>query len=615
MTRETETQTAAKSVTEVLAIALLVFAFLSVQALIGGTRLIFAIPAYSLIGVAGFLTIFSWRSAKPNPNQLALFSTVVFFGYIEVRALFSATPYLAESDLYSVLAGLVVYFSTACIFTSSKARMWVVAVLLVAALAQVLAAAAQFRNGDNFMPIRGLERFDYGSRGSGFYICPNHLAGLLEVLGIFGMSIVCWSRWPVWGKLLVGYATIACYVGVILTGSRGGYLSVAASFALFGVVSFSLLRSAGAKILLRLGGAGAIIAAILLASAVLVISHSRDLSDRATNVVDKENMRLDLWKAAIEQWKVSPIFGTGAGTYVIYGRMFRTERMQLDPIYTHNDYLQLLAEYGLIGAALLALFLIVHIRNGFRHFARLGPRRIAASGQMPSNALALNVGGLCAVAAYIVHSVFDFNLHIPANLLVMAFVFGILANADTVRARNGMAQPVSMRWRWLPAVLALILGWQCFHLAPGAYFAERARVALRDYRLIEAVSQGISGIAAAPKNPELFFTLGRARVLLAESMDDPRARDSFYRAALDDFLKARSLAPSDETFAIESGLTFDALRRFEEAEWMFFEARRLDPKSLATAGYYQSHLMRWKTGGANSGDSTKTDAPRVYARY
>ena len=602
MTRETEKPTAAKTPIEVLAIALLALAFLSIQALIGGTRLLFAIPAYSLIGVAGLLTIFSLRSAKPNPNQLALLSTVVFLGYIESRALFSATPYLAESDLYSVLAGLVVYFSTACIFTSSKTRMWVIAVMLVAALAHVLAEAMQFRNGDNFMPIRGLERFDYGSRGSGFYICPNHLAGLLEVLGIFGMSIVCWSRWPVWGKLLVGYATVVCYVGVILTGSRGGYLSVAASFALFVVVSFALLRSAGSKILLRLGGAGAIIAAILLASAFLLISHSRDLSDRATNVVDKENMRLDLWQAAIDQWKVSPIFGTGAGSYVIYGRMFRTERMQLDPIYTHNDYLQLLAEYGLVGAAFLALFLIAHVRNGFGSFARLGPRRIAASGQIPSNALALNVGGLCAVAAHTVHSVFDFNLHIPANLLVMAFVFGILANADTVRARNATAPPVSRWWRWLAAVLGLILGWQCFRIAPGAYFAERARVALRDYRLIEAVSNGKSGIAATPKNPELFFILGRARVLLAESMDDPRARDSFYRAALDDFLNARSLAPSDETFAIETGLTFDALSRFKEAEWMFFEARRLDPKSLATAAYYQAHLLQWKTGGVNSGD-------------
>src|SRR5205809_665038 len=90
------------------------------------------------------------------------------------------------------------------------------AILAAAALLTVLVGAIQFRDGNNFMPIEFLQRVDYGRRASGFYVCPNHLAGALEVLGIFGMSIVCWSRFPVWGKLLIGYASGICYVGVLL---------------------------------------------------------------------------------------------------------------------------------------------------------------------------------------------------------------------------------------------------------------------------------------------------------------------------------------------------------------------------------------------------------------
>ena len=88
----------------------------------------------------------------------------------------------------------------------TKTRLFLLVFLLTAALGHVAVGALQFRNGDNWMPIAFLQRFDYGRRASGFYICPNHLAGLLEVVGLFGLSVAFWSRWPVWAKLLAGYA-------------------------------------------------------------------------------------------------------------------------------------------------------------------------------------------------------------------------------------------------------------------------------------------------------------------------------------------------------------------------------------------------------------------------
>ena len=107
--------------------------------------------------------------------------------------------------------------------------MSILVALIVVALVQVGIGAVQFRSGNNFMLIPFLQRFDYGRRASGFYVCPNHFAGLLEVIGIFCVSLVCWSRWPLWAKLLVGYAGLVCYVGLALTGSRGGYLGASVS--------------------------------------------------------------------------------------------------------------------------------------------------------------------------------------------------------------------------------------------------------------------------------------------------------------------------------------------------------------------------------------------------
>jgi O-antigen ligase len=586
---------------EILSAALLVVAFLSIQALIGGTRLLFAFPAYGLIAVVALLSIVSFRSAKAKLDQICLWSAILFFGYVLVRATFSPLPYLARSDIYSVLAGLVVYLLTCCVLTSAKARMSILACLLAAALAHVLVGAIQFRSGNNFMPISFLQRFDYGRRASGFYVCPNHLAGLLEVLGIFGLSIVCWSRWPVWSKLLIGYATAVSYLGVILTGSRGGYLSTAASLLVFAVITLAILREGGSALLLRIGAAGALVAAIGITSAVFLVRQSDFLSDRANNVLDYKNMRLDLWRAATEQWKQSPLIGTGSRTYLVYGRKYRTERMQLDPIYTHNDYLQLLGEYGMVGAGTFLGFFLVHLRRGWTDARRLGLKRIAVSHRLASNAMALNAGALCAVAAYAVHSVFDFNLHIPANVLLLAFVFGIIANPG-VTHENSPSHPAPglIFWRVVAFVLAAVLGWQVWRLAPGEYFAEKARVALRDYRFLSAVDFARKGLEYESANPLLFYYLGRGRVMGGDSQQSAEASASYYEAALPAFAEARELAPLDKTYTLELAFTYDALGRFSEAEWFYYEARALDPRSTSTNRYYQAHLERWKTGGLKS---------------
>src|SRR5581483_1289897 len=142
---------------------------------------------------------------------------------------------------------------TSCYLTSAKMRMSILACLLAAALAHVLVGMIQFRHGNNFMPLSFLQRFDYGSRASGFYVCPNHLAGLLEVLGVFALSIVFWSRWPLWAKLVIGYAVGVCYLGVALTGSRGGYLSTIASLLFFAVLSLALLRKASLSLFWKVG--------------------------------------------------------------------------------------------------------------------------------------------------------------------------------------------------------------------------------------------------------------------------------------------------------------------------------------------------------------------------
>jgi hypothetical protein len=342
---------------------------------------------------------------------------------------------------------------------------------------------------------------------------------------------------------------------------------------------------------------GIVLAVVVALGVVFFVSKSDFLSGRAQTTFDPSNNRIDYWKAAVQQWKLQPFWGTGSGTYLYYGREFRTERVQVDPVYVHNDYLHLLAEYGIIGAVLFLIFLGAHLWNGWRNFKRLGPKRVAISHRVLSNGMALQIGALCALAAYIVHSFLDFNLHIPANVLLMAFVFGILANPGLQREHEPVAPPWPVRgWRLLPAALAVVIAIQCFRLLPGEYYTERARTALRDNEPISAILFALQGLEREQKNPNLYRYLGSARIDRGDEMTDPDARASFYQDALVALEKGRLLAPRDKTFAVSLGLAYDELGRFAEGEWMLEEAMLLDPRSQPTRDIYIAHLRNWQTG-------------------
>jgi O-antigen ligase len=579
---------------EVCAAFLLALAFVTIQILVGGTRLLFSLPAYGLLAVGGLLVLFALHRAKPDPDQFCLVSSALFFGYVILRAFFSQVAYLARVDVYSVLGGLLVYFFVACFLTDSKQRTLLLVFLLTVGMAHVLIGAIQFRNGDNFMPIPFLQRFDYGRRASGFYICPNHLAGLLEVLGIFGLSISCWSRLPAWAKLLSAYATATCYFGLILTGSRGGYLSTLGSLLLFIALSGTLLRRVSARLFWKVGGPGIIIAVLIGFAAALLIHQNAYLSGRAQAMFEK-NVRLEMWKAAIQQWKLRPFFGTGSGTYLYYGRQFRSPQLQLDPVYVHNDYLQLLAEYGLTGGALLLIFLGTHLAKGWRNFQRLGSKRVGVSSRLLSNTMALQLGAIPALFAYMIHSVFDFNLHIPANVLLLALVFGLLANAG---AQHQAELPQPRRsivgWRLVLPLISLVIAIESVRLLPGEYFAERARTALRDDQVESGTRFAIRGLAWERHNPNLYQYLGSAQIDQGDVTRDPATRARFYQSAIAAFESGRALAPREEAFAVGIADAYDSLGSFIDGEWMYEEALALDPRSTSLASSYQAHLKKWR---------------------
>lgn len=241
-------------------------------------------------------------------------------------------------------------------------------------------------------------------------------------------------------------------------------------------------------------------------------------------------------QVALRMFVASPCMGSGLGTF---GELFpRFTRGDALLNYAHNDCAQWLAETGLVGGGLAGGLLTLLARR-FQAW-RLAPRE---------DDRLLGAAAWAALAGIGFHSLFDWNLHIPANALLACVVAGLAAASGVVAgqitsARGGMT--LAIPWLTLrgPAILLALacvaaLGW----LARDAVSetAQRhlreaivaARIAATDSgkpdaapALIEAIDGGERMAAWDPANAQLAALLGQAHLHLStaeQPIDDANA--------------------------------------------------------------------------------------------
>jgi len=114
--------------------------------------------------------------------------------------------------------------------------------------------------------------------------------------------------------------------------------------------------------------------------------------------------------------------GVGAGMHGWAFTLYQDRNPGFFYDHAHNDYLEAAAEWGIPAAA--AFFIVL-----FAVVWRAGKACIQSAD--PARA-ALLAGGVGGVAAMLVHSFVDFNLHIPSNALMFGVILGTIAAVATV---------------------------------------------------------------------------------------------------------------------------------------------------------------------------------------
>lgn len=363
------------------------------------------------------------------PLLLAL-PTLVFVQII-IDATFGLShgPQLALIDSELWLSMLAVFFiaaSSAC-GTDHSFRLMMAGLVLAGTL-EALYGILNLLAGNEYILI--YERHKYFDSATGTFYSRNQFAYLMEltipISAAFGTIFAVKGRSrggrrseeteEFARKLLVGAALVTMTIALLLSRSRMGILSLTiATAVVFGINALVRPKSTRAE---HRFPAGIIIAA-LIASLAAVLLGAGSLLDRFLEIdADMRSGRGPLWKATLDMALAQPLLGHGWGTYEALIPAYRSGPTGLYFDHAHNEYLEVFAEAGIAGLAIIGMLVFAFLRRAISTLER------PLSTLQRTTVLALTT----SVLSVLLHSIADFGLRVPGVIIPFLMILAMFHN-------------------------------------------------------------------------------------------------------------------------------------------------------------------------------------------
>jgi len=552
------------------------WAFLTVQALTVGVMLVWALRL--------------WISPKPKLLWPPLCWVVLAFAlYAIARYLTADIEYVARQEMIQVLMYAFLFF--AIVNNLYRQEFSQVISFLLIILAMGIAAYACFQFFTHSERVWNLTTM-YPGRGTGTYISPNNLVCFLEMLLPLAVAYLLAGRISPVMRIVLGYSALVILAGIGVTFSRGGWAACAvALLALFGVLIASRHHRLPAILLLvvLLGGGAMVFAKYLTYSSAYIQRVGRVLDDQSP-AADNLDMRRDLWIAAAQIWRDHFWWGAGPAHFNYVFPAYRSEHIQMRPDRAHNDYLNLLADWGTAGGIITLAGLTVFgigLWQTRRHVRRV--EKAFKNGN--SNRFAFYLGASAGLLALTVHSVVDFNLHIPANALVGVTLLALLSSNlrfATERYWLNLRLPLKLVATGALAAGIAYLGEQEFRHGREALWLSRAEQ-LPVYSPERAAALE-KAFTAEPQNFETAHAIGEC--YRTQSFVGGQDYEALAKTAMEWFSRGMKLNPHDSYNYLSYGLCLDWLERHDEAGSYFNRANALDPNNYFDAANTGWHYVQ-----------------------
>jgi len=542
------------------------------------------------IGVLLVWVLRLWISPKPQLLWPPLCWVVLAFSiYAVARYLTADIEYVARQEMIQVVMYAFLFFAIVNnLYRQDHSQAISFTLVFLAMGISAYAVFQFFTHSERVWNLVAL----YPGRGTGTYISPNNLVCFLEMVLPLAFAYLLAGRIPPVTRILLGYAALVILAGIVVTFSRGGWTACAAALLmLFGILIFNRNHRLPALLLLvvLLGGGGIFFVKYLKHTGSYIQRVGRVLNDpNATD--DYLDMRRDLWIVAAQMWGDHFWWGAGPAHFNYVFPEYRPGRIQMQPDRAHNDYLNLLADWGTAGGVITLAGMTVFgasLWQTRRHVRRV--EKEFKSGQ--SNRFAFFLGAATGLLALAVHSVVDFNLHIPANALVGVALLALLSSNlrfATEKYWFNLKLPLK-----IVATFPLILG--IFYLSVQEIRHGRetfwlARAESRQFFSPERAAALEKAFAADPQNFQTAYDIGEC--YRTQSFDGGQNYESLAKTAMDWFSRVPKLNPHDSYNYLGYGMCLDWLDRHDEAEPYFNRADALDPNNYFIAANTGWHYVQ-----------------------
>jgi O-antigen ligase len=425
----------------------------------------------------------------------------------------------------------------------------------------------------------------YPGRASGTYISPNDFAGFLEMLLPLAVAYALVGRVKPLVRALLIYATVGIMAGLAVTFSRGGWVAATAGLLILLVILFRhrnhRLPALGLLFVLVVGGT-------IFVTKYLGTTPSyaeRIQKPGAVMQLDWE-MRRDMWGAAVQMWRDHFWWGVGPAHYDYRFREYRPETMQMRPGRAHNDYLNLLADWGTVGGVVVLAGLAAFGAGLIKTWKYVRPPENDFSRGL-GNRAAFFLGAFAGLLALAVHSLVDFNLHIPANALLGVTWLALLGSSlRFAPERHWLTARFPVKTLVTLALVAGVgyLGCQEWRLGREQLWLARAQQ-LPNFSSARTAAL-IRAFAAEPMNFETAYDIGEG--YRTQSFKGGQNYEDLARTAMEWYARGMKLDRYDGYDYLGCGMCLDWLGRPAEAGPYFSRAEALDPN-----GYYTVANVGW----------------------
>ena len=214
-------------------------------------------------------------------------------------------------------------------------------------------------------------------------------------------------------RLLYMIAVTLMGSALLLSLSRGGLVSLFAEILLLVILTTG--SKGGKKIVLKF--ALSILLIVAAVGGAIFVGGDTSLTRFAETASSQDitSNRIHIWGVTLKVIAANMPFGTGLGAYTQAYTAFDTLSGLEMVEQSHNDYLQMLSDAGLIGLVIGGLFLFWFFREGIQNSRSQNTFRRGVA-----------VGAFAGCFAVLIHSLFDFVLHITALSVLFLTLMAML---------------------------------------------------------------------------------------------------------------------------------------------------------------------------------------------